>query len=432
MPRRFLTWRLYFAPAQVSLAKNPSRTADQETFMNIVYHHRTRGTGAEGNHIKSIVDTLRLQGHVVKILSFPGVDPEKEVDKLNVSVVKPKKVSHKILSGIAGMTKNAPSFVFELFEILYNLNVIPRLSREINAHKPDFIYERYSLFMGAGVWLANRRGIPIILEVNDSALVSRIRPIFFRFLARKIEKWVFNHCDGLVFISTYFRDLAHDAYGSLAKTIISPNAADLSKFDLSKYDKNTVKSELGLQGKVVCGYTGGFGKWHGIVWFIEKLIPKIKQNPNFCLLLVGDGATFDDIQTIVKNAGMESQIILTGRVKSSTVPKYISAMDFGFLPELNAYCSPMKLFESMSMAQGMVLPASDPVLEVVEDGLTSWVFPMFDQDACVDKVMQVFEDTPQRIQVGKNARAYIERERQWHDNVNMLLKLFDEIKTSRA
>jgi glycosyltransferase involved in cell wall biosynthesis len=103
-------------------------------------------------------------------------------------------------------------------------------------------------------------------------------------------------------------------------------------------------------------------------------------------------------------------------------------MDFGLLPELNAYCSPMKLFESMAMAQGMVLPASDPVMEVVADGITSWVFPMHDQAACINKVMQVFEDTQQRIQVGKNARAYIERERQWTDNVDMLLRLLSDVK----
>jgi len=396
--------------------------------MNIVYHHRTRGTGAEGNHIKSIVDALRLKGHAVKILSFPGADPENETATPVVTERRRKSWYYKALRWVAGLTKNVPNFVFESFEILYNLTVPRRLNREINALKPDFIYERYSLFMFAGVWLANRRSIPIILEVNDSALVPRIRPIAFQFLAKRIEKWVFNQCTGIVFISTYFRDLAQNAHGSLAKTIISPNAADLSKFDLTKYDKTEVKRELGLAGKIVCGYTGGFGKWHGIVWFIEKIMPRIKNNPDFCLLLVGDGATFNEVQDTIKKAGMENQIILTGRVKSSVVPKYIAAMDFGFLPELNAYCSPMKLFESMAMAQGMVLPASDPVMEVVADGITSWVFPMHDQAACINKVMQVFEDTQQRIQVGKNARAYIERERQWTDNVDMLLRLLSDVK----
>lgn len=394
--------------------------------MNIIYHHRTRGLGAEGTHVKAIVDALRLQGHGVKILAFPGVSPEnKVVPNASVDNAAPKK-HIAMLQWLAGLTKNAPIFVFELFEILYNLMIPFRLNKAINEEKPAFIYERYSLFMFAGVWLANKRSIPIILEVNDSVLVSRIRLLVFGYLAKKVERWVFTHCTGIVFVSTYFRDLAVNEFGAISKTVVCPNAAELSKFDLSRYDKDSVKKSLGLEGKILCGYTGGFGQWHGIVWFVEKIIPKIKSHPTFGLLLVGDGASFNDVREVIKNAGMEHQIVLTGRVNHDDIPRYLAAMDFGILPDLNAYCSPMKLFESMAMAQGMVLPGSDPVKEVVIDGGTSWLFPVNDQDACIDKVMAVFGDAAQRNQVGKEARAYIERERQWTHNVDLIFTLLEK------
>jgi glycosyltransferase involved in cell wall biosynthesis len=391
--------------------------------MNILYHHRIRGVGAEGVHVKAIVDALRLKGHYVKILSFPGTDLEKPVNLDTNRDDLHKKWHIGILQWMAGLTKNAPNFVFELLEILYNLLIPLRLNKEIQAVKPDLIYERYSLFMFASVWLANKKSIPIILEINDSALVSRIRPLVFKSLATKIERWVFKHCTGIVFVSSYFRNLAIKEHGAIAKTVICPNAAELSKFDLSKYDKAAVKRELGLGNKIICGYTGGFGKWHGITWFVQKIIPQLKLNPNFGLLLVGDGAAFKEVSEIVLKEGMGNQIVLTGRVKHDDVPKYLAAMDFGVLPDLNAYCSPMKLFESMAMAQGMVLPASEPVKEVVEDGVTSWLFAVNDQEACIDKVMSVFADYTQLLLVGKNARAYIERARQWVDNVDLTLTL---------
>ncbi|NOT83278.1 MAG: glycosyltransferase [Methylococcaceae bacterium] len=391
--------------------------------MNIVYHHRTRGAGAEGRHIKAIVDALRAQGHVVSVLSFPGADPEKEVKIEPATAGVSKQWYLKLLQWLAGLTKNAPIFVFELFEMLYNLMIPKRLNKEIDAVKPAFIYERYSLFMFAGVWVANKKSIPIILEVNDSALVSRIRPLVFKYWAKKVEQWVFTHCTGIVFVSTYLRDLAESEFGTLSKSVICPNAGDVTTFDLKQYDKEAIKKELGLAGKTICGYTGGFGAWHGIVWFVTKIIPMIKQHPAFGLLLVGDGASFNEVREVINNAGMEKQIVLTGLVKHDAVPKYLAAMDFGILPDLNAYCSPMKLFESMAMEQGMVLPASDPVKEVVVDGVTSWLFPVDDQQACIDKVMAVFNDPGQRIKVGKQARGYIERERQWSDNVALLLTL---------
>lgn len=393
--------------------------------MNIVYHHRTRGTGAEGRHIKAIVNALRAEGHVVSVLSFPGADPEKDANVPVLPQNEQKKPPLKVLQWLAGLTKNAPIFVFELFEMLYNLMVPKRLNNVLDTVKPAFIYERYSLFMFAGVWIANKRSIPIILEINDSVLVSRIRPLVFMALAKKVEHWVFTHCTGLVFVSTYLRDLAINEYGSLSPSVICPNAGDVTKFDLKQYNKVLIKKELGLAGKTICGYTGGFGLWHGIDWFVTKLIPVLKKNPAFGLLLVGDGAAFAGVREIIHQAGMEKQIILTGQVKHDEVPKYIAAMDFGILPDLNAYCSPMKLFEAMAMEQGMVLPASDPVKEVVEDGVTSWLFPVGDQDACIKKVMDVFNNPEQQIKVGKAARAYIERERQWSDNVALVFKLLD-------
>lgn len=393
--------------------------------MNIVYHHRTRGTGAEGRHIKAIVNALRTEGHAVSVLSFPGADPEKDVNVSSLPQNVPKKPTLKILQWLAGSTKNAPIFVFELFEMLYNLIIPKRLNRELDAVNPAFIYERYSLFMCAGVWIANKRAIPIILEINDSALVSRIRPLVFMALAKKVERWVFTHCTGLVFVSTYLRDLAMNEYGSLSPSVICPNAGDVTQFDLKQYDKDLIKKELGLVGKTVCGYTGGFGFWHGIDWFVAKIIPILKQNPAFGLLLVGDGVAFAGAREIIHQAGMEKQIILTGQVKHDEVPKYLAAMDFGILPDLNAYCSPMKLFESMAMEQGMVLPASDPVKEVVVDGVTSWLFPVGDQQTCIEKVLAVFNDPEQQIKVGKAARAYIERERQWSDNVALVFKLLN-------
>lgn len=391
--------------------------------MNIVYHHRTRGVGAEGTHVKAIVDTLRQQGHQVKLLSFPGVDPEHSA--VSNGTPKVKRRSVKLLQQLAALTKNAPSFSFELFELLYNLMVPWRLNKSINETKPAFIYERYSLFMFAGIWLANKRNIPIILEVNDSALVPRIRPIVFKYLARKIEHWAFTHCTGMVFISTYFRNLVQQEFGAIAKTVICPNAAELAKFDLNRYDKVAAKQALGLAGKVVCGYTGGFGRWHGIDWFVKAIIPYLQHQPQFALLLIGDGASFDEVRTIVDSAGMQQQILLPGRVPHDAIPRYLAAMDFGVLPDLNEYCSPMKLFESMAMAQGMVLPASEPVKEVVVDGQTSWLFPRNDRQACIDKVLQVFNAPEQRQRVGQQARTYIERERQWRHNVASFFTLLE-------
>ena len=195
--------------------------------MRILYHHRTRGRHVEGVHIRGIVHALRELGHEVTLMSFPGADPEHE----------PAAQAGSGRGRLAGAITRLPGVLFELLELGYNLVTLLRMGAAIRRLRPQLIYERYSLFLFASVWLARRWGIPLVLEINDSALVERVRPLRLRGLARRIEGWCLRNCTGLVFISTYFRAQAEAAYGTIAPSVISPNAADLTRFDPGRFDR---------------------------------------------------------------------------------------------------------------------------------------------------------------------------------------------------
>ncbi|WP_370551908.1 glycosyltransferase family 4 protein [Haliea sp. E1-2-M8] len=376
-----------------------------------------------------IVSALRRLGHKVTIVSFPGADPERKVTGQAQAAIGERKDGP--LASLAG---ELPEFLFELLEIAYNLMATVRLYRATDK-TTGFIYERYSLFMFAGLLVARMRGIPLILEVNDSALVPRVRRLVFRRLAGWFEKQIFRRADGLVFISGYFRDLAQESYqltgGSPAVAgarvggplLVLPNAADLKDFDYYGIDPARLRGELGLEGKVVCGYVGAFVHWHGIDWFVEDILPMLRDFPDLVLLLVGDGVCYPGIQKQVIAHNAESQVLLTGRLRHSEVAEYLAAMDFGVLPDSNEYGSPMKLFEFMAMGKAMVAPAFSPICEVVRDAETAWLFPAGDRAACVARVLEVYQDRSAQRRVGEQARSYIETERQWIHNAEQILGL---------
>ncbi|MBA6265136.1 glycosyltransferase family 4 protein [Colwellia sp. Bg11-12] len=394
--------------------------------MNILFHHRTRGRGAEGVHIRGVVKGLTQLGNNVTILSLPGAEPEVEDQfqeptvHINKNSETPKKSSFSWLSDI---TKHVPEFVFEMFELAFNIIAVFRLRKSVRENKINLVYERYSLFMFISVWWAKRHNIPIILEINDSCQVERVRALTFRTLARKIERWIFQNATGLVFISSRFKEVAEQAYGRIAPCVVSPNAADLDKFIINEQAGIELKKSLGIEDKLVLGYVGAFVHWHGIDWFVDLICERLADNPNLVLLLVGDGVAFEPIKARVTNAGVESQVIMPGKVEHAKVSSYLSAMDFGILPDSNDYGSPMKLFEFMAMGKGMVAPDFSPIAEVVTDNETSWLFPAGDKEACIEKVLTIANDKNAHIQVGLNARAYIEKERQWKHNAEQLLSL---------
>lgn len=391
----------------------------------ILYHHRTRGQKVEGVHIRSIAGALRDEGYQVDILSLPGVDPEApqvaRSDSGN-SVVAPGRLTR----WLSAFAERAPEILFELAEIAYNILVFVRVGGYIRRHSPRWIYERYSLFMFATVIVARRHGIPLVLEISDSAVRPRVRRLLLRGLAARIEKWVFNHCDGLVFVSGAFREQVLQAHGTLSASIVSPNAADAKRFDPSRYSRDEVREHLGLSGKRVCGYLGGFVEWHGIHRFIDQLAPRIKPDGELRLLLVGDGRTRPRVRRTLEDSGVSALAVMPGNLPHDDVPRYLVAMDFSVLPDSNTYGSPVKLFELMAMEVPVVAPDYGPIREVITHGRTGWLFPAGDMHACMEMVLSLDDEAIR--QVGKNARAYIVAERQWSTNARQLIELFRRVE----
>lgn len=381
--------------------------------MNIIYHHRTQGRHVEGVHIRGIVHALRELGHRVTVISFPGADPEHE------PAIQVNAKRGRLGSAIAQL----PGVLFEVMELGYNLVTLLRLSTAVRRLRPQLIYERYSLFLFATVWLARRHGIPLVLEINDSALVQRVRPLRLKKLARRIESWCLRHATGLVFISNYFRDHAQVAYGALAPSVISPNAANLSRFDPDKFDRARLRAERGLQGRVVCGHIGVFAHWHGVDGFVEAIAARLSEAPELALVFVGDGRTLPAVRELVAQRGLSDRVLLPGRVPHDEIAGWIACMDYAVLPDSNQYGSPMKLFELMAMGVAVVAPDYAPVAEVIEDGNTGWLFPRGETALCVQRVLDLATHEDERRRIGRAARDYIVRERQWRNNAEQLLTL---------
>lgn len=383
--------------------------------MRILYHHRTRGRHVEGVHIRGIVNALRELGHQVTVMSFPGADPEHEpAPAAQASAGKGR---------LAGAVAKLPGVLFEFMELAYNVVTLFRMAAAIRRLRPQLIYERYSLFLCATIWLARRHGIPVVLEINDSALVERVRPLRLKRLARRIESWCLRRCTGLVFISSYFRDQAEAAYPQIAPSVVSPNAADLTRFDPSRFDREQLREQRGLAGRVVCGHIGVFAHWHGVDGFVDAISQRLDEAPQLALVLVGDGRTLPVVRELVASRGLSDRVLLPGRVAHDEIASWIACMDYAVLPDSNQYGSPMKLFEQMAMGVAVVAPDYAPVAEVIDDGRTGWLFPRRQTDACVQRVLDLATQTEERRRVGVAARDYIARERQWRNNAEQLLTL---------
>lgn len=385
----------------------------------VLYHHRTQGKAVEGVHIRGVIDALRAEGIAVDIVSLPGADPyatPKAMSPTRQATLSMRLVAH------------LPEPLFELAELAYNAVAAWRVGAWLRRHPDvDFVYERYSLFMFSAVLVARWRKLPFYLEVNDSATVKRVRPLFFLRLATAIERWVFRRASGLVFVSATFRQRALECHGAIAPAIVSPNAANIDKFSFGADQRAAARARWQLDGHVVCGYLGAFVPWHAIDEFVYRIAKRLDAAPRLKLLLVGDGATFAQVESFVRERGLQQRIVLAGRVPHDEVPGLLAAMDMAILPNAGDYTSPVKLFEFMACGVPPVAPDYAPIREVLAEDQTGWMFKAGDIDAAIDVVMGKSLDEAALRRVGTAARAYVRAERQWRNNIEQLLQLHRQV-----
>lgn len=391
--------------------------------MNVLYHHRTRGEDVEGVHIRGIVHALRALGHEVDIVSPPGVDVERAPAPARNSAPAPAKRP----SPWSLVSKRAPWVVFEGAEVAYNAYAFPMLASKLGQREYSFIYERYALFSIAGVVTARRRGLPIILEVNDSAVVSRIRALRMQAAARRVERFVWRSADAIVTITHYFRDLILEAGVPAERVHVIPNAVDEAAFRALP-DGAPLRRQLGLDGKVAIGYVGAINFWRRLDLLVNAFAAVAARHPAAHLVLIGDGPDRDGVAELARSLGLAERVTFTGKVPHADIPAHLAALDVAVIPHSNTYGSPMKLFEYMAAGKLVVAPWLPPIVSVVGEEDGGVLFPPLDQAGLEAALDGLLADADRRARLGARAREKVLSQYVWQRHAQTILDLYDGLR----
>jgi len=389
--------------------------------MNVAYHHRTQFTGIERVHIMGMVTGLRSIGHCVAIVGPPGTNREKGV---GASVVRYR-------FGLTALWRlisdHAPEIVFEFFEILYNLNSFIRLILYLRTHKVDLIYERYSLFLFSGVLVARMRKLPIVLEINDSALIDRTRPLRGKKVAIWFEKRILKSADLLITISQRFKRKILVHHIDDQKILVLPNAIDPDVLDPRKHREQNVKRKYHLDGRFIIGFVGLFVPWHGLLFLLDVFEKLAAQYGFLHLLLVGDGPERTVVESRVRERHLTEKVTMTGYVSHERVPEFMKTFDAAVMPDSNEHGSPMKIFEYMGMAKPVVAPSYAPIREVLQDGKNALLFEPNDAGGLHRALEMLIKDEGLRSRLGESARQDVLAGHTWHHNAMRLQRVLDGI-----
>ncbi len=401
-------------PATASLLPD-----NRSTGLRILYHFRSRGTGAEAVHIAGIAGAFQRMGHEVLFESPTGANP------LETRGQSPFK------SGRAGWISRlvdlCPGVLFELLEVAYNAVAARRIQHGFGEKKVDLFYERHAFFLWRTSVTARRHGVPMILEVNELVGDERIRaqPVLSG-LARWSDRIAFRNATLIAVVSPHLKRRIVAMGVPEEKIVIVPNAVDEPEY-ASSADGIQVRRQRGLEADaILIGFVGWFVAWHQLDRLIECFAAVAKEFSTARLILVGDGELEASLRALSASLGIGDRVLFVGTVPHREIPELLAAMDVCVVPQSNPYRSPIKLFEYMATGKAVVAPRTEPIEMVARDGEHAVLFDPDCADDLTGALRRMLGDAPLREQLGRAAREHVLHHHTWQRNAELMLDLLPQ------
>ena len=391
---------------------------DERTY-TILYHHRTMADGAEGVHIREMVNSFRNLGHKVIV---DELYPAQQVSARKKPGLKARL--------IAAIRWGIPQFLYEVLQFLMNGYTFFSFYRKIRQHHPDFVYKRHSQFDIGPILAARLAHVPVILEANScfSSLESlKFEAMKMKRLGRWCEKLAFNKSEIIFAVSSPLKRKIMQLGIPDEKIVVLPNGANYRKFDpalIAPEEQERVAQKYGInREQFVLGFVGSLRRWHGLDFLFEAYAELASHLPEIQLVVVGDGPIRQELVEKTRELGIADRVVFTGNVPHEEMPVVVSLFQVAVLPaEYRNHASPMKILEYMAMEKIVVAPDMENIRNIIDEGKDGILFQPDSKEDLIRKIEMVYRDYDKYRAIGKRARQKIIEQLNWDENARKVME----------
>jgi glycosyltransferase involved in cell wall biosynthesis len=151
------------------------------------------------------------------------------------------------------------------------------------------------------------------------------------------------------------------------------------------------------------------------------------------LLLVGEGEAGDMLRRRAP-ADLRDHFVFAGKAPHDEVRRYYSVMDILVYPRVSSrlteLTTPLKPLEAMAMEKVVVGSDVGGIRELLDDGETGFLVEPGNPHALAKCLSALIGNETARRAVGKNAREFVVRERDWEKIVARYLNVYQSATDS--
>ena len=380
----------------------------------ILYHHRIRADDGQAVHVKELIGALRAAGHDVHecalVPKTTGVEAARK----------------------AGLWQrlSLPRPAVELLEILYDRRGRAMLREAARTFRPHFVYERHALHCRTGLDVARQLGLPLLLEVNSPmvAEMQQLGRLRFRRRALATEREVLGGADAVLAVTRVLGDLLVPAGARVDHLHVIGNGAVPERYDAAAQQlARTLRATWDLpSGAFVLGFVGYARPWHRL-----DLVLDVMTRPGLealALVVLGEGPALPALIERTKALGLGARVRFLGAVPGTALPAHVLACDGALIPAINAYASPLKLFDSLAAGVVTVAPDQPNLRETVRDGENALLFEPGSADALAGQLARLVGDRGFAQRLGAAGRDSLVRNRwTWAGNAERVIGVYERL-----
>ena len=384
-------------------------------------HGLMEGTNSSEKFIMQGVSRLGYPKDILKLSSDEHIENQEEIDGI---------MYHRLKSDTRRGNTTYYNYIKE-----YGEAVVELAKRE----KPFAIHAASNLYNGlACVYAAKKLGIKSIYEIRGLWEITRISrepewldTDMYKFNA-DMETIAALNSDVVITITEALKNEMISRGVPADKIKVLPNGVVSDRFK-PLVKNNELAKKLNLEDKTVIGFIGSFVQYEGLNYLVDAVKILVDRGiTNLGLLMVGDGAVWEETKERVSKLNLDEYFVFTGRVPHEEVEEYYSLVDIAPFPRKGLpvceMVSPLKPFEAMAMEKAVLSSNVAALEEIVKDGYNGLLFEKDNVEDFADKLEILINDDELRAKLGKQAREWVIKERDWGVLSKKLIDIYEKLR----
>jgi glycosyltransferase involved in cell wall biosynthesis len=241
----------------------------------------------------------------------------------------------------------------------------------------------------------------------------------------KAEKILWRFCDKIVVNANKIRDYLISEEGVPEDKIeVIYNGVDLKKY--IQY------SEMNYHFKEpIVGMIANFRKQKDHNTFLKAATIVLKKKKYVSFLLLGSGRFENEMMKYARSLGILDSVIFCGRKTGKELYAVLRRFTISVLSSTNEGM-PNAILESMAFGIPVIANPSGGVPELVEDGVTGYLFPYKRPDILAEKIIYLLNNKKIVVEMGKNGRRKVEQKFNYSLICRRYEELYDKLQKKRA